>query len=294
QTDLEEPTCVTVEKLMTLATDTAVQTDLEEPTCIGIEKLVMLAMDTAMQTDPEEPAPIAVKEQIVPKETSSPMVSSRATVDMASQTDPEEVRAASPKPDFKTLSASIRTKHARTAAATDSNTAPPSNSWGRMKRDSSGLLDELKNHLAWCKPHATSPPPPQTTVPSRSPTMPKFPALRTRRQINKENVQPEVVGELLQVFKRKASGPRAPLGVVNTNVGGTDQPALVGARKIRRIVVPPVAEGSVPSRDPRIQGELDRLRAQGKVGGGGGGVMGRMSQIKFFLLCLHICTKMTF
>ncbi|KAJ7083634.1 hypothetical protein B0H15DRAFT_417007 [Mycena belliarum] len=44
-----------------------------------------------------------------------------------------------------------------------------------------------------------------------------------------------------------------------------------GTRKVRRLVVPPVLEGSLPSRDPRIVMELNSLRAQQKVAGGGKG-----------------------
>ncbi|KAJ7198833.1 hypothetical protein GGX14DRAFT_665368 [Mycena pura] len=41
-----------------------------------------------------------------------------------------------------------------------------------------------------------------------------------------------------------------------------------GARRVRRLVVPPMVVGSMPSRDPRIIMELDCLRAQKKVAGG--------------------------
>ncbi|KAJ7471204.1 hypothetical protein B0H11DRAFT_2433833 [Mycena galericulata] len=46
-----------------------------------------------------------------------------------------------------------------------------------------------------------------------------------------------------------------------------------GTRKVRRSIIPPMEEGAQPSRDPRIVMELDRLRAQQKVGGGAGAVL---------------------
>ncbi|KAJ7318139.1 hypothetical protein DFH08DRAFT_1036941 [Mycena albidolilacea] len=41
-----------------------------------------------------------------------------------------------------------------------------------------------------------------------------------------------------------------------------------GTRRVRRLVIPPLAEGARPSRDPRIVAELKFLRAKQKVGGG--------------------------
>jgi hypothetical protein len=41
-----------------------------------------------------------------------------------------------------------------------------------------------------------------------------------------------------------------------------------GTRRVRRLVIPPIAEGARPSRDPRIVVELKFLRAKQKVGGG--------------------------
>jgi hypothetical protein len=41
-----------------------------------------------------------------------------------------------------------------------------------------------------------------------------------------------------------------------------------GIRRVRRLVIPPLAEGTRPSRDPRIVAELKFLRAKQKVGGG--------------------------
>ncbi|KAJ7661246.1 hypothetical protein B0H17DRAFT_1094347 [Mycena rosella] len=68
---------------------------------------------------------------------------------------------------------------------------------------------------------------------------------------------------------------------INTNLPGADcttelVTTAFGTRKVRRMVIPPVLEGSLPSRDPRIIMELNCLRAQQKVGGGstvvGGGI----------------------
>jgi hypothetical protein len=39
-------------------------------------------------------------------------------------------------------------------------------------------------------------------------------------------------------------------------------------RRVRRLVILPLAEGTRPSRDPRIVAELKFLRAKQKVGGG--------------------------
>ncbi|KAJ7678258.1 hypothetical protein DFH06DRAFT_1168275 [Mycena polygramma] len=39
-----------------------------------------------------------------------------------------------------------------------------------------------------------------------------------------------------------------------------------GTRRVRRMLVPPITEGALPSRNPQIVMELDRLRAQQKVG----------------------------
>ncbi|KAJ7148677.1 hypothetical protein C8R43DRAFT_514265, partial [Mycena crocata] len=66
-----------------------------------------------------------------------------------------------------------------------------------------------------------------------------------------------------------ASSPRP--SPANSNPPGADfDTELVttafGTRKVRKLVIPPMLEGSLPSRDPRINMELDRLRAQQKVG----------------------------
>ncbi|KAJ7146087.1 hypothetical protein C8R44DRAFT_863896 [Mycena epipterygia] len=65
----------------------------------------------------------------------------------------------------------------------------------------------------------------------------------------------------------------------NNNLPGVDYvtelvTTAFGTRRVRRLVVPPILEGSVPSRNPQIRMELDRLRAQQKVGGGGGSIVG--------------------
>ncbi|KAJ7311555.1 hypothetical protein DFH08DRAFT_822663 [Mycena albidolilacea] len=78
----------------------------------------------------------------------------------------------------------------------------------------------------------------------------------------KKMMEPEDEGEL----DREAGGRRLPLGVVNTNVGGGSAPTdPQSTLKIRRIVVPQVVAGSVPSRNPKIVSELALVRAQQKV-----------------------------
>ncbi|KAJ7701918.1 hypothetical protein B0H17DRAFT_168006 [Mycena rosella] len=165
-----------------------------------------------------------------------------------------------PPPMKRTGSSLLAAIKARRASASTTPSKP--------KRDPSALMDELKDKLARRKL-----PSPQTGGPG-TPSSPKkaasspFAALRSRRPVKKENVVVEE-GELLQVFKRrKANGGRIPLGGVDVNASSSNEHDARGARKVRRIVVPPVVAGTVPSRDPRIMSELERLRAQGKVAGG--------------------------
>ncbi|KAF8205791.1 hypothetical protein K438DRAFT_523203 [Mycena galopus ATCC 62051] len=113
---------------------------------------------------------------------------------------------------------------------------------------------------------------PQGTSVSRSSSNLKSAIQRIRQFVTKEKEDQED-SELQRVFRRKAAGGRRPFGVVDTNStsgSSPDHAPLPRRRKLRRIVVPPLAEGSVPSTNPQIQSELERLRAQGKVGGGGG------------------------
>jgi hypothetical protein len=69
------------------------------------------------------------------------------------------------------------------------------------------------------------------------------------------------------------SGPQSPSSNDNLNPPGADFmvteliTTAFGTRRVRRLVIPPIAEGSLPSRDPRIIMELNCLRAQQKVGG---------------------------
>ncbi|KAJ7054059.1 hypothetical protein C8F01DRAFT_1374536 [Mycena amicta] len=46
--------------------------------------------------------------------------------------------------------------------------------------------------------------------------------------------------------------------------------SIFGPRRVRKVIVPPISEGSVPSRDPKIVTEIASLRAQKKVGQGKG------------------------
>ncbi|KAF7313794.1 hypothetical protein HMN09_00536700 [Mycena chlorophos] len=41
--------------------------------------------------------------------------------------------------------------------------------------------------------------------------------------------------------------------------------SVFGLRRVRKVIVPPMSEGSVPSRDPKIVTEIEKLRAQKKV-----------------------------
>ncbi|KAJ7864813.1 hypothetical protein B0H14DRAFT_3602198 [Mycena olivaceomarginata] len=84
----------------------------------------------------------------------------------------------------------------------------------------------------------------------------------------KKMVEPEEEGELFKMFRdRKAGGRRLPLGVNSNVAGGSASTDPQAARKIRRIVVPQVVAGSVPSRNLKIVSELDQIRAQRKVQG---------------------------
>ncbi|KAJ7449300.1 hypothetical protein FB451DRAFT_755592 [Mycena latifolia] len=70
-----------------------------------------------------------------------------------------------------------------------------------------------------------------------------------------------------------ASSCPPPPSDANCNLPGADcttelVTTVFGTRKVRRLVIPPVLEGSLPSRDPRIIMELNSLRAQQKVGKG--------------------------
>jgi hypothetical protein len=80
-------------------------------------------------------------------------------------------------------------------------------------------------------------------------------------------------GELVKLFRkqREAGGRRVPLGAVDTNVASSSASTYKqGGRWPKKIFVPPVVEGSVPSRNPRIAAEIAGLRALEKVRGGAG------------------------
>ncbi|KAF8205711.1 hypothetical protein K438DRAFT_1818355, partial [Mycena galopus ATCC 62051] len=133
-------------------------------------------------------------------------------------------------------------------------------------------------------PAVLSPPPssplsvvplPQSTSVTRSPSSLKSAILRIRQFVKKEkeDLAPQEEGKLHRVFRRREAGGRRPFGAVDINSTSGSSPNHAPSprrRKLRRIVVPPLAEGSVPSPNLQIQSELERLRAQGKVGGGGG------------------------
>ncbi|KAJ7920690.1 hypothetical protein B0H13DRAFT_1986720 [Mycena leptocephala] len=269
----------------------AAQTDPEPERAVE-ERIVVIeaskvTAEFAVQTDREESACVASKQRST--ESSQPDLeegpTSMAVLERYEAGPPSAALSREAKSMRSGLIAALKVRHGKTSASSSDVSAPSddtpkeaipaANSWNRVKRDSTGLLEELKDRLARHNTHATTPSPPASTTQPRSTAPHKFPTLNTRRRVNKENAEPE--SELLQLFRRKASGTsRAPFGVLDTNAESVksadrDQPTTFGARKLRRIVVPPVAEGSVPSRDPRIQSELDRLRAQGKVGRGGVG-----------------------
>ncbi|KAF8205682.1 hypothetical protein K438DRAFT_1964097 [Mycena galopus ATCC 62051] len=116
---------------------------------------------------------------------------------------------------------------------------------------------------------------PQSTSATRSSSNLKSAIQRIRQFVTKEKEDPvpQEDSELQRVFRSKGAGGRRPFraGDTNSTAGSSpDHAPLPRRRKLRRIVVPPLAEGSVPSTNPQIQSELERLRAQGKVGGGGG------------------------
>ncbi|KAJ7815986.1 hypothetical protein B0H14DRAFT_2603034 [Mycena olivaceomarginata] len=62
--------------------------------------------------------------------------------------------------------------------------------------------------------------------------------------------------------QKETGGRRVSLGAVDTNVAGNSASTdKQGTRWPRRIFVPPVVEGSVPSRNPRIAAKIAGLRA---------------------------------
>ena len=100
--------------------------------------------------------------------------------------------------------------------------------------------------------------------------------------------QKENDAELQEVFRRHSAGGlidgRIPFSAVSSNVESSSlsEPSfspgdssfefvntLFGARKVRRVVVPPLEDGAMASRNPQIQLELLTLRSQKKVQGGG-------------------------
>ncbi|KAJ7311493.1 hypothetical protein DFH08DRAFT_1087853 [Mycena albidolilacea] len=96
-----------------------------------------------------------------------------------------------------------------------------------------------------------------------------------RRSSPKANkmAEPKEEGELVKLFRQQkgAGGRRVPLGAVDTNVASSSASTYKqGARWPKKIFVPPVVEGSVPSRNPRIAAEIAGLRALEKVRGGAG------------------------
>ncbi|KAJ7121017.1 hypothetical protein C8R44DRAFT_853339 [Mycena epipterygia] len=234
------------------------------------------SVEIAIQTDSEED-----------RARTHGVLDERVTVDRASTATPPATTlstTAGMKTARSGLIAALKARQAMAASGdvsvrTDSTTgtkgvSTPSTPWNKTKRETSALLDELKDRLARRKSQTTtaSPHGPTATTSAASAKPPNFGALRPRRAFEKENSNAEAEeGELLQLFRRRRSDgvTRVPLGALNMNTGsGSSSQTVVGVPKVRRVVVPPVNEWSVPSRDPRILSELDRLRAQGKVGGG--------------------------
>ncbi|KAJ7695851.1 hypothetical protein B0H14DRAFT_2650380 [Mycena olivaceomarginata] len=87
----------------------------------------------------------------------------------------------------------------------------------------------------------------------------------------KKMAEPKEEGELVKLFRqqKETGGGRVPLGAVDTNVASSSASTdKQGTRWPRRIFVPPVVEGSVPSRSPRIAAVITGLRALEKVRGG--------------------------
>ncbi|KAF8205697.1 hypothetical protein K438DRAFT_2014567 [Mycena galopus ATCC 62051] len=115
---------------------------------------------------------------------------------------------------------------------------------------------------------------------------PKSAAVRMRPFVTKDKENTSKVGHFAQKEKKtvapaevrnKAAASRRPFGVVGINSSVSSSPhhpASIHGRKIYPIVRP-LAENFVPSRIPRLRSELDRLHAQGKMGGGSGVSVGR-------------------
>ncbi|KAJ7165099.1 hypothetical protein C8R46DRAFT_1192789, partial [Mycena filopes] len=235
-----------------------------------------ISSDMAVQTEasPNEASKIVCAEMGIQTELETvPPVESEAIPSALSATSSD---GADTKPG---ILAALKALQGRMVAE---NSSPPkaekenqvANPWTRAKRDSSSLLDELKERVSRRKANPTPSPTPSTKLP-RAHSKSEFAVLKSRRAavvVSKENTGQEEEGEegeLMQLFRRRGVDGvgRIPLGVVDKNTAIPNQQALRGPRKLRRIVVPPVVEGSVPSRNPQIQSEINRLRAQGKVGG---------------------------
>ncbi|KAJ6504253.1 hypothetical protein C8R47DRAFT_183616 [Mycena vitilis] len=74
---------------------------------------------------------------------------------------------------------------------------------------------------------------------------------------------------LVPVIAKESPIAPSPSGNDDLDLGVTVTELVTtafGTRRVRRMLVPPIAEGALPSRNPQIVMELDRLRAQQKVG----------------------------
>ncbi|KAK7055295.1 hypothetical protein R3P38DRAFT_2846242 [Favolaschia claudopus] len=158
------------------------------------------------------------------------------------------------------------------------------------------FISELKARLSW----TGRKPSPSDFIPRRSsatenfdPTSELQQALARRRHVMSQTYTKATDAQLPSSPKQPTRQPLAPLpsfvngvfvgrhdsspaiGVETTEHIDCSSPANLavteinttpfGARRVRRMVIPPLQEGSRPSRDPRIVMELDFLRARQKV-----------------------------
>ncbi|KAK6996022.1 hypothetical protein R3P38DRAFT_105265 [Favolaschia claudopus] len=189
-----------------------------------------------------------------------------------------------PPPPPKTSLSRKFFRRADVPANTNAKASAPGNAKVSSEPTGGNYLSELKDRLARrnIRPNTLTVSPSQTRNSTRrSSSFSKFAAVKIRRHAhrNAENVKPEEEGELLRLFRQNKTngGRRIALGALDPNTSSTSNNttnATTTTRKLRRIVVPPVTEGALSSRNPQIQNELERLRAQAKVGGAGGGGSG--------------------
>ncbi|KAF8205744.1 hypothetical protein K438DRAFT_1818436 [Mycena galopus ATCC 62051] len=138
------------------------------------------------------------------------------------------------------------------------------------------------------RPRPTAATRPTTTAApvSCSPPTLESAAVRMRPFVTKDKENTSKVGHFAQKkqknvapaeVRNKAAASRRPFGVVgiNSSVGSSPHPPTSIHRRKIHPIVRPLADNFFPSRIPRLRSELDRLHAQGKMGGGSGVGVGR-------------------